>query len=218
MSNIIEFDPNRGNKFKSGRNYHKKEPVNFSVKNTGSKYDSFSLNQEDDVFDRSSLQLMDDENNHVSLTLDTVIQLAGAEKTNEIFDTFLSEGKENEQNGIISPPAGDVPLRESFKTVWNNSDENQIQKDKKIAELTRMKFAFLALENEASKNFQEKTGSSKNIKIMLKDEENECALTDILDKQIHFYRKGRLGASLDLIGKRINYGIECFIDKMTIAN
>ena len=71
----------------------------------------------------------------------------------------------------------------------------------------------MALEREASKNLEEKTGKKANIKIKVRTEDDEAYLTDILDEQMNFYKKDRISATIGLIGQKISSKFNSFAKK-----
>lgn len=205
MAKIIQFDPNRIRAEQSRLNNIDGKAQRPTFKTTEYKIeDSFEYEEPD----------FDDEDEPLSYSIQEVISLAGSKKTDEIFETFLPKGKDD-LSGTISPPTGDIPLKESLKTIWGKNKESDATKKAKISELSRTKRAFLALEREASKKHNKLTGENKSIKIIVRTEDDEAPLTDILDEQIEFYRKNRLSATVDLIGQRITHKFGAFVDRMT---
>ncbi len=150
----------------------------------------------------------------VSYPIQDVIKLVGKKRTDEIFETFLSDNG-NGSTGKISPPTGEDSLIESLSTIWGKNKLTEEEKEAKLFELSRTKRAFLILEKEASKKLEEQTGKKTNIKIAVQTDDKEAFLTDILDEQISFYKKNDVAASADLIGQRIGHKFSSFIDKLT---
>lgn len=153
----------------------------------------------------------------ISYTLEEMRELVGEKRADEIFSTMLRGAKEP-KSSVMSPPNGEVPLRKSLAYVWDNSKETQDDKKAKLGQIARLKRAFGALEKECSKKHEELYGERADIKITFYDydEDEEFYLTDMLEKQADFYRKGKIAASFDLIGQRINHGLDCFLDKIII--
>lgn len=199
---IIQFDPNRINAQRNGL-YSANEQKKPDFRSYREPVGDFFEPEEPDSEPKE----------RVLYSIQEVISLVGEKKTDEIFDTFLSDGKDD-ISGTISPPTGDIPLKESLSTIWGKNKETVENKKAKISELSKTKRAFLALEREASKKYGERTGENKQIKIVVRTEDEEEPLTDILEKQIKFYKKNKLFATADLIGQRINSRFDAFVDKM----
>lgn len=153
----------------------------------------------------------------VGYTLEEMRGLIGEERMDEIFSNML-KGAKKPNNSIMSPPGGEVPLRESLAYVWDDSKETQADKKAKLGQIARLRRAFRQVELECSKKHEELYGTPADIRIKVYDYDNDekCYLTDMLDKQADFYRKGKVADSFDLIGKRINHGLDCLLDRMVI--
>ena len=208
MAKIIQFDPNKIRAEQSRLNNLDNRSAQRPTFKTPEYEIEDSFEYEEPDFDE------DEEEEPLSYSIQEVISLAGSKKTDEIFENFLPKGRDD-ISGTISPPTGDVPLKESMRTIWGKSKESDATKRAKISELARTRRAFLTLEKEASKKHNKLTGENKRIKIVVRTEDDEAPLTDILDKQIKFYEKRKLSATVDLIGQRIAHGFGVIVDKMT---
>ena len=205
MTKIIQFDPNKIRARGGFENFEPNPMQKSSYKAIKQDLeDSFSYDDPD----------FDEEKEQSAYSIQEVVQLVGEKKTDEIFATYLAKS-DNEITGTISPPTGDIPLKESLGTIWGKNKESAQTKAQKLSKLRKTKRAFLMLEKEASKKLREKTGTEKGIKITVKTEDEEAYLTDVLEEQIEFYRKGKLGATISLLGQRINHNFGKFVDKMT---
>ena len=205
MAKIIPFRPDYST---SNKPVQQKDPIEFPADRD---YSCLYLHPEADSFELEGNDFEDDIEPS-SYSIQEVVELAGEKRTDEIFETFLSR-KSNGIKGKISPPEADAPLKESLAVIWGKDKDSKETRKAKLSELSRTKRAFLALEREASKNFEEKTGKKANIKIKVRTEDDEAYLTDILDEQMNFYKKDRISATIGLIGQKISSKFNSFAKK-----
>lgn len=205
MAKIIPFRPDYST---SNKPVQQKDPIEFPADRD---YSCLYLHPEADSFELEGNDFEDDIEPS-SYSIQEVVELAGEKRTDEIFETFLSR-KSNGIKGKISPPEADTPLKESLAVIWGKDKDSKETRKAKLSELSRTKRAFLALEREASKNLEEKTGKKANIKIKVRTEDDEAYLTDILDEQMNFYKKDRISATIGLIGQKISSKFNSFAKK-----
>lgn len=150
-------------------------------------------------------------------TLEEIVRLVGPERTDEIFSKLL-EGAPNTKSSVVSPLIEEASLKENLRTVWDDSKEAQAERKAKLSNLAKTRRAFRQLEIEASRSHEEKYGKRADIRIKVTDYDNdeEKYLTDMLKEQEDFYRKGKMSASMEVVGKKMNQGFNRFLDLFLI--